>query len=156
MNLRSLVRWDPFKEMEREMEELTERFNRILSRWPSRQASEREPMTVAQWAPVVDISETDSEYLIEAELPEVDKNNVKVTLQDGVLTIQGERKSQREEKGRKYHRVERSFGGFLRSFTLPEDADESKVKAEFKDGILRVRIPKTEKAQSKAVEVKID
>lgn len=156
MNLRSLVRWDPFKEMEREMEELTERFNRMLSRWPSRQTAEREPMTVAQWAPVVDISETDSEYLIEAELPEVDKNNVKVTLQDGVLTIQGERKSQREEKGRKYHRVERSFGGFLRSFTVPEDADESKVKAEFKDGILRVRLPKTEKAQTKAIEVKID
>ncbi len=93
-------------------------------------AQGKEVMTVADWAPTVDISETEAEYAIKAELPEVKKEDVKVTVEDGVLTLQGERKQEKEEKGKKYHRIERSYGRFVRSFTLPDSVDESKVKAD--------------------------
>jgi HSP20 family protein len=112
-------------------------------------------MTVADWVPSVDVSETEGEYQIKAELPEVKKEDVKVTVEDGVLTIQGERKHEKEEKGKKYHRVERSYGSFVRSFTLPDLVDEEKVKAEFKDGVLNVQLPKSEKAKPKAIEVAV-
>jgi HSP20 family protein len=154
----SLIRWgwDPFKEMEKEMQELTDRFGRMLSRWPSRVTGAREALTVADWAPTVDISETDAEYLVKAEIPEVDKKDVKVTVQDGLLTIQGERKQEKEEKGRRFHRVERSYGTFMRTFDIPDGVDEQKLKAEFKDGMLLVHLPKTEKAKTKAIEVKVE
>ena len=92
---------------------------------------------------------------IKAELPEVKKDDVKVTVQDDVLTITGERTLEKEEKGRKYHRVERAYGRFARSFTLPEDADGNGVVAEFRDGVLRVHLPKSEKARPKTIEVQI-
>ena len=144
--------WDPFKQLE----EVSERFNRVLGRFPSRRVGDgSEAMTIADWVPTVDISEDDHEYLIKAEIPEVDKKDVKVTMQEGVLTIQGERKKETEEKGKRFHRVERSYGTFLRSFTLPEDAAEDKIRAEFRDGMLLVHLPKAEKPKPKAVEVKV-
>ena len=100
----------------------------------------------------MDIAEDDKEYLIKAELPEVKKEDVKV---GDVLTTTGERKLEKEEQGKKYHRVERAYGSFTRSFTLPEDADPAKVSAEFKDGILKVRLAKSEKAIPKSIEVKL-
>ena len=103
----------------------------------------------------MDISETDGEYLIKAELPEVKKEDVKVTLEDGVLTIQGQRRQEKEEKTTKYHRIERSYGTFVRSFSLPDQVNESGVKAEFKDGMLNLHIPKSEKAKPRAIEVKV-
>lgn len=112
-------------------------------------------MTVAEWSPLVDITEDEKEYLIKAELPEVKKEEVKITVQDDVLTISGERKYEKEEKGKKYHRVERAYGSFVRSFTLPEDADGTKVAAEFKDGVLKVHLPKSEKAKPKSIEVTV-
>jgi HSP20 family protein len=112
-------------------------------------------MIVADWVPSVDVSETDGEYQIKAEIPDVKKEDVKVTVEDGVLTIQGERKHEKEEKGKKYHRVERSYGSFIRSFTLPDLVDEEKVKAEFKDGVLNLQLPKPEKAKPKAIEVTV-
>jgi HSP20 family protein len=158
ISMASLIRWgwDPFKDMEKEMQELTDRFSRMLSRWPTRASGMREALTVADWAPTVDISETDAEYLVKAEIPEVDKKDVKVTVQDGLLTIQGERKREKEEKGRRYHRVERSYGTFMRTFDIPDGVDEDKLKAEFKDGMLMVHLPKTEKAKSRAIEVKVE
>jgi HSP20 family protein len=112
-------------------------------------------MVVADWVPSVDVSETDGEYQIKAEIPDVKKEDVKVTVEDGVLTIQGERKQEKEVTGKKYHRVERSYGSFVRSFTLPDLVDEEKVKAEFKDGVLNLQLPKSEKAKPKAIEVKV-
>lgn len=112
-------------------------------------------MTLAEWAPLVDIIEEEKEYRIKAELPEVNKSDVKVTVQDDVLTIAGERTFEKEETGRKYHRVERAYGSFARSFTLPEDADAAKVSADFKDGVLIVHLPKSEKARPKSIEVKV-
>jgi HSP20 family protein len=112
-------------------------------------------VTVPEWAPAVDIIEDDKEYLIKVELPEVRKDDVKVTVECGTLSISGERKTEKEEKNRKFHRIERHYGRFLRSFSLPEDAEEGKVNAEFKDGVLRVHLAKSEKALPKQIEVKV-
>jgi HSP20 family protein len=147
----NVTRWDPF----RELEEMSDRLNRVFGRPQSRTDSGRETMTVSDWTPTVDISETDREYLIKMELPEVKKEDVKVTVEDGVLTIQGERRQEREEKGKKYHRVERSYGAFARRFSVPDEVEESKVSAEFRDGMLNLRLPKSEKAKPKAIEVKV-
>ena len=149
----AVVRWDPF----RELEEMSERLNRMVARPAAGPAvgSAKEVMTVADWTPTVDISESEAEYAIKAELPEVKKEDVKVTVEDGVLTIQGDRKQEKEEKGKKYHRIERSYGRFVRSFTLPDTVDESKVKAEYTDGVLHLHLPKSEKAKPKQIDVKI-
>ena len=147
----TLVRWDPF----RELEDMSERLNRVFSR-PTLRNTGKENLTVADWMPTVDISETESEYLIKAELPEVRKEDVKVTVENGVLTLQGERRQEKEEKGRRFHRVERSYGSFVRSFTLPESVDEGGVKAEYKDGVLALHLPKSEKVKPKAIDVKVD
>jgi len=137
----------------REMEEMTDRLNRFLGTWT--RPNGKELLTVTDWTPVVDIQETDVEYLVKVELPEVKKEDVKVTVENGVLTLQGERKQEKEEKGKKFHRIERSYGSFLRTFTVPLDTDETKVAADFKDGILKVHLPKTEKPRPKAIEVKV-
>ena len=150
--MNAIVRWDPF----RELDELHSRLSTLFGRAALRKnGAKDEALTVAEWAPLVDIVEDDNEYLIKAELPEVKKEDVKVTVQDDVLTISGQRQYEKEEKGKKYHRVERAYGSFTRSFTLPEDADGEKVAAEFKDGVLKVRLPKSEKARPKSIEVKI-
>jgi HSP20 family protein len=147
----TLVRWDPF----RELEDMSDRLNRMFSRPALPPTNGKETMVVADWAPPVDVSETDGEYQIKAEIPDVKKEDVKVTVEDGVLTIQGERKHEKEEKGKKYHRVERSYGSFIRSFTLPDLVDEGRVKAGFKDGVLNLQLPKSEKAKPKAIEVTV-
>ena len=146
----TLVRWDPF----RELEDMSERLNRVFSR-PTLRNTGKENLTVADWMPTVDISETESEYLIKAELPEVRKEDVKVTVETGVLTLQGERRQEKEEKGKRFHRVERSYGSFVRSFTLPESVDEGGVKAEYKDGVLALHLPKSERVKPKAIDVKV-
>ena len=140
----------------RELDHLQSHLATLFGRLPVRTPDgKEEALTVAEWAPLVDIVEDDKQYLIKAELPEVKKDDVKVTVQDGVLTITGDRTLEKEEKGKKYHRVERAYGRFARSFTLPEDADGNKVAAEFKDGVLKVHLPKSERAQTKSIEVKI-
>jgi HSP20 family protein len=142
--------WNP----SRELAELSDSLNRVFARIP-RGGNENEAMTVADWIPLVDISETTAEYVIKAEIPEVKKEDVKVTLEHGVLTVQGMRRQEAEEKGKKYHRVERSYGSFVRSFSLPDLVDDTKVQADFKEGILTLRLPISEKAKPKAIEVKV-
>nr|MBI3613210.1 Hsp20/alpha crystallin family protein [Nitrospirota bacterium] len=150
--MNAITRWDPFKELE----DMQSRLNTMFGRAPVRKGGDKEEaLTVAEWAPLVDISEDDEEYLIKAELPEVKKEDIKLTVDEDVLTITGERKYEKEEKGKKYHRVERAYGSFMRSFTLPEDADASKVSADCKDGLLKVHLPKSEKAKPKSIEVKV-
>jgi HSP20 family protein len=150
--MNALTRWDPVKEIE----ETQNRLARFFGLSPLRRGNgDKEWLTVAEWAPTVDIVEDDKEWLVKADLPEVKKEDVKVTVENGVLTITGERKFEKEEKDRKYHRIERTYGNFLRSFALPDAADGSKVNAEFKDGVLRVHLPKSDKAKPKAVEVKV-
>ena len=143
----------------REMEDMQRQMSSLLDWSPLRRsnlAGQEENITVPEWAPLVDIAEDGKEYLIKVELPEVQKDDVKVTVEAGTLTISGERKTEKEQKGRKYHRVERFYGRFERSFTIPDDAEASEVKAEFKDGVLRVHLAKSEKARPRQIEVKVD
>ena len=148
----AITRWDPFKDLD----DLQNRLATLFGRAPVRKdVGKEEAMTVAEWAPLVDIAEDDKEYLIKVELPEVKREDVKVAVQDDVLTISGARKFEKEEQGKKYHRVERAYGSFTRSFTLPEDADPAKVSADFKDGMLKVHLAKSEKAKPKSIEVKV-
>jgi len=148
----SIVRWDPF----RELEDMSDRLNRVFGRSIVTKPEGKDAMTTFDWAPSVDVLETAEDFQVKAELPEVMKEDVKVSVDGGTLRIQGERKQEKEEKGKKWHRVERNYGSFLRTFTLPENIDDAKVQAEFKDGILNVRLPKSEKAKPKSVEVKIN
>src|ERR1700739_592745 len=151
--MNTLITWNPL----REMEEATQgRFNRFLGGFPNRIGSgEVHSLTVADWSPEVDITEDDQGYLLKADLPEMKKDDVKVTVEDGILSVSGERKCQKEDQKKKFHRIERSFGTFRRSFTLPEDADSTKVAAEFRDGVLKVHLPTTTTPKSKAIQVKV-
>jgi HSP20 family protein len=146
----TLAHWEPL----REMEEFQNRLSTLFGR-PLRRTNGREEITLPEWTPLADITEDDKEYLIKAELPEMKREDVKVTVENAVLTISGERKVEKEEKKRKYHRVERGYGTFMRSFTLPDDADFNKVNAEFKSGLLTVHVPKSEHAKPKQIEVKV-
>jgi HSP20 family protein len=110
---------------------------------------------VPDWVPAVDIVETNEEYLIKAELPEVKKEQIKVHAENGVLTIRGERKRESEQKDKKLHRIERSYGMFTRSFSLPDGVDEEEIRAEFKDGVLHLHLPKSETVMPKAIEVAV-
>ena len=117
--MNTLTRWNQLRQLEALQHGLGSLFSRSPAQWPEGQ---EEQIAVPEWAPLVDISEDDKEYLIKAELPEVKKEDVKVTAEEGTLTITGERKFEKEEKGKKYHRVERSYGSFVRNFSLPDDA----------------------------------
>lgn len=143
--------WTPF----REMEELTSRLGRLFGTTALAGDGERELLATTDWSPSCNIQETDKSYEIRAELPGVKKGDVHVTLEDGVLTLQGERRDKREEKGVRYHRREVAYGHFLRRFTMPDDADETKVDASFEDGMLLVAIGKTPSKVVKAKQIKI-
>src|SRR5512132_988367 len=113
-----VTRWDPYNKELKELEEMQHRLSTLYGRAPVRKdGGKDEAMTVAEWAPLVDIVEDDHEYLIKAEVPEVKKEDVKVTVQNGVLSLVGNRKFVKEEKDKKYHRVERAYGSFVRSFS---------------------------------------
>ena len=146
--MRTLTRWEPFRGATALQDQVNRLFNDVLERTG-------EESSLTAWAPSVDIVEDDKEWVVKADLPEVKKEDVKITLEDGMLTITGDRKFEKEENGRKYHRVERGYGTFMRSFTLPDDADFNKVNAEFKNGLLTVHVPKSEHAKPKQIEVKV-
>ncbi len=152
-NMNKLITWNQL----REMDEAQNRFSSFfLGGFPNRIGSgEPHSLAVADWSPEVDISEDDHGYLLKADLPEMKKEDVRVTVEDGVLCVSGERRSEKEDQKKKFHRIERSFGNFRRSFTLPEDADSTKVTADFHDGVLKVHLPTTPIARSKAIEVKM-
>lgn len=150
----AITRWNPF----RELEEMNERVNRMfggtaLAR--DTQHDVKDALVAFDWAPSVDISETPEEFQIKAELPEVKKDDVKITIEGGVLRIAGERKQEKQEQTKKWHRVERTYGSFMRSFTLPDNVDNAKIHADYKDGMLTLRLPKSATVKPKSVEVKI-
>ena len=122
--------------------------------WPFRGGA-LAPSEGTDWASRVDISETDKGFTIKADVPGVKREDVKITIEDRVLSIRGESRQEKEDKNEKMHRVERFYGSFSRSFTLPENVDIEKIDASFKDGLLNLVIPKVEAAQPKSVEVKI-
>ena len=151
----SIVRWNPVRSafptdllnVQREINGLFDRFFRTDERDDS--------LFTSSWSPAVDVAEHDSEYLVNVELPGVNKDDVKITMQDNMLTIRGEKKQEKETKESDYHRVERSYGSFQRSFTLPMHVKSDKIDASYRDGILTVTLPKAEEAKPKQIEVRV-
>lgn len=115
----------------------------------------REDVALKAWAPAVDVYEDENSFLIKVELPEVNRDDVKVSLNENTLSISGERRVENEEKRENYHRVERSYGQFYRSFTLPPNVNGESINAQFKDGVLRLTLPKREEAKPKQIEVNV-
>ena len=147
----NIVNWTPF----RDMEGFFDRYYNALGRGPLA-TNDAELRKRLEWRPSVDISETEKNYLIKAELPEVDKDDVDVSIENGVLTISGERHYEKEEDTETKHRIESMYGRFSRSFTLPSDADEAKISAKSKKGVLKVRIPKMEAVPENKVRVSVE
>jgi len=147
----ALIRWEPFSRgmMPWEgFETLRRRMDRLFDEFTRSDSGE-----LTRWMPLVDISETAEQLTIHAEIPGMDKKDIKITLQDNVLTISGEKKLEREEKDRNYHLVERSSGQFTRSFTLPSKVDDGNIKASFKNGVLEVVLPKAPEARAREIEI---
>ncbi len=144
------MRWNPFRELDEAQNRLTSLFGRSLLKTSGGEAFEN-----ADWVPSVDVTEDEKEYLIKAELPDMKKEDVKVAIENGTLRISGERKFEKETKDRKYHRIERAYGSFERSFAVPEGTKSENMAAEYKDGILCVHLPKSEQAKPKTIEVKV-
>ena len=146
----NLVRFDPLRELEGLSGRLSRLFDTPLaSRLPADSA------VFGDWTPAMDIEETDGEYLLKTDLPAMKREEVKVGITDGVLTVEGERHQEKEEKGKKFHKIERSFGRFVRRVAVPTDVEQQKVSAEFKDGVLSVHMPKSASAKPRSVDVKI-
>lgn len=142
----SIVRWDPFAEMQ----SLLAPWSRASGLLP-RLSTDGD--VTFEWSPTADVSETEKEYVIRAALPGVKKEDIKVNLREGLITIEGERKQEKEEKNEKFHRVESFYGSFVRSFGLPDNAKSDAVRSEYKDGILAVHIPKVEKEKPKQIPI---
>lgn len=150
----NMTRWNPLAEFE----DILDRYNRQLTGRSSNTPANggREIMQKTDWAPMVDITENKDAFLIKAELPGIRKEDVKVSVQDGVLTLQGERNYENTTDDDKRHRVERFYGHFSRSFTLPEHVDDENIQASYQDGILELTLPKQEKAKPRAIEVEVN
>lgn len=150
--MNALVRWDPFRELDNFSNRLASVFDRPGDSQPN---GEDRLLTRGQWVPAVDISEDDKEYLITAELPGIEKSDVHIKVENGLLVISGERRSEHEEKKARQHRIERSYGSFARAFSLPEEVESDKIHAAFKNGELALHLPKNEKAKPKNIDIKI-
>ena len=147
----AIVRWDPFQDLI----SLQERMNRLFEQTLDHSRGEREGMVAATWAPAVDIYETPDSIVLQAELPGLSKEDIDIQVRDNVLTLKGERRSEKEVKEGNYLRVERAYGGFQRAFTLPAAVQADKIRAVFKDGVLDVSIPKAEEAKPKQIKIEV-
>lgn len=146
----AIVRWEPF----RELANMQKEFNRLFTEAYPRLYGEDE-MSTRTWAPPVDIFENDNNLVLKADLPGVDPKDVEIRVEDSTLYLKGERKFEKEVKEENYHRVERSYGTFTRSFSLPNSIDAEKVSAEYKDGQLTLTMPKREEAKPKTIKINV-
>src|SRR5689334_8796763 len=137
-----------YHDASRELEHMSDQLNRLLTR-RNHAPGQDELMAVAQWVPAIDVVETDSEFLVRAELPGVEKQEVNVSLDKGVLLLEGHREREKDKEGYRYHRTECPYGRFARSLRLPDSIDEAKLSAEFRNGLLTVHVPKSERARPK-------
>ncbi len=144
--LTKFERWDPF-------DELTTLRGSMDRLW-ARMANEDQP-PLANWMPTSDVIESNDEILVKAELPGIDEKDVDVQIENGVLTIKGERKAEKEEEEKNFRRIERSYGSFLRTFTLPTNVEPEKITATFVNGLLEVHLPKKESAKPRAIKVDV-
>ena len=146
----NIVHWGPHRELRRFQDEMRRVFDDFFLRfWEG-----REPFTTG-WEPTVDVSETENEIFVEAELPGMKREDVNVSLENNILTIKGERKKEEKKKEGKYHSTERYYGSFYRALDLPTYVDEKNIQAKFKDGVLEVIMPKKEEAKPKQIEIKV-
>jgi HSP20 family protein len=143
----SVNRWDPFQDLQAFREEM----NRTFNRWFGREEQEERP--TPRWAPTLDVAESDDAYHIDVEVPGLKPEDIDVTIDQGMLTVKGERRSEEETRERQYHRIERRYGAFRRSITLPSHVDASRVEATYDNGVLRLTVPKTQAAQPKRITV---
>ena len=145
-----LVSWDPF----RELRSIQDRFNRALSTTPGR-GDRDEELSMGAWLPPVDISEDKDKIILTAELPGFSEDQVQLNMEGNILTIRGERKFEEEKggNGRNYHRVERAYGQFVRSFTLPPNVDRDNIQARFRNGLLEIELPKREEAKPRQIRI---
>lgn len=154
----SLVRWNPVRDLATipsSILSMQQEINRMFDRFFRGGVVDDTDLFPTTWMPAVDLVEKDDEYVAKVELPGVHKDDVKITLQDNILTIRGEKKEEKETKNSNYHRLERSYGSFQRSFTLPTSVRQDKVEAEYRDGVLTITLPKAEEAKRKQIEVKV-
>ncbi|MDC8447292.1 MAG: Hsp20/alpha crystallin family protein [Nitrospira sp.] len=149
--MRTLLSHEDF----RELETMSNRLNRILSEGGKSTRRPDETVAGADWMPVVDILETDDNFQIHVELPGIEKNAVKLSIEKGVLLISGERPQGTLSEGMRYHRNERPYGRFERAFRVPDSVDEQKLEADLQNGILTVRLPKVEKAKPKSIHISV-
>jgi HSP20 family protein len=148
----NIVRWDPFKEMAT----LQERMNRMFEDVWGRGRRPDEDYISGSWMPPVDVRETKDTLEISVELPGIDPKNVDVSVESGVLTLKGARQFEKATEGETYHRVERAYGAFERSFTLPTNIDAERIQASYRHGVLHLTVPKREEAKPKAINIKVD
>jgi HSP20 family protein len=148
--VRDLMRWDPFREITSLRDEIDRLFDSFFGRQTSMTSRE------GFWVPAIDVEETDSEYIVKAEVPGLKKDEVKISISNDTLTISGERKMEKEEKGKTYHKIEMNYGKFERTIRFPGEVLADKAKASYKDGILSVSVPKSEKAKVKELEIQIE
>ena len=141
----TLARWDPF----RDLVALQDRMNRLFDESVRNVRTGDEALSSATWSPAVDIYETANEVVVKAELPEVNQSDIDIQVENNTLTLRGERKFDKETKQENFHRIERAYGVFSRSFTLPSTVDQERIKADYKDGILRISLPKREASKPK-------
>ena len=158
----SIIRWSPVRDLTpwtwdigSELTHIHREMNRMLDTF-SRGGTIDDGSFGTFWTPAVDITESEDAYLVEVELPGLKKEDVKITMENNILTIQGEKKQEKEEKRENYHRSERGYGSFQRSFTLPTTVKSDKIEAQYRNGILTATLPKVEEAKPKAVEVKVN
>ena len=143
-----MKRWDPF----RDLNSLQDRMNRLFDEAGHGWRAE-EPSATTTWSPAVDIYETEGEIIVKAELPGVDRKDITLHLENNVLTLKGERKFEKETKEENYHRIERAYGGFSRAFSIPTTINEEKIRADYKDGILKIALPKKEQVKPKQIQI---
>ena len=150
----AIKKWKPLKDLELLQKRLDKFFEDPF--FPLASRFFEESLMEGEWQPAVDISEDKNNFYINAEIPGMKKEDIKIEIQGDQLVISGERKLEKEEKKENYHRIERYYGNFCRSFVLPDTVAKDKISATYKDGILQIKLPKTEKAKPKAIEIKVD
>ena len=144
----AVVRWDPFRDLNMLQDRMNRMFDDAGRTWRT-----DEPAATTTWSPAVDIFETEGEIVVKAELPGMERKDIALNLENNVLTVKGERRFTKETKDDNYHRIERSYGTFSRSFSIPATVDEEKIRADYKDGVLKIVLPKKEQAKPKQIRI---
>jgi HSP20 family protein len=142
------MRWDPFRDLNLLQDRMNRLFDDAGRNWKS-----DEPAATTTWSPSVDIFETQGEIVVKAELPGMDRSDIGLNIENNVLTLKGERRFEKETKEENYHRIERAYGAFSRSFSIPATVDEEKIRADYKDGVLKIVLPKKEQAKPKRIQI---